>query len=72
MKGKMTRPALVALAPVGAQESRATSSDWVTLPVEGVITLASPDTISLQCTATGALSEAFNWQLSAIEVGTVH
>ena len=53
-------------------ESRATTSDWVTLPVQAVVTLANPATISLQCTATGALSEAFNWQLSAIEIGTVH
>jgi hypothetical protein len=53
-------------------ESRASTFDWVTLPVQAVVTLASPDTISFECTATGALSEAFNWQLSAIEIGTVH
>ena len=53
-------------------EARTTNSDWATLPVEAVVTLASPDTISFECTATGALSEAFNWQLSAIEIGTVH
>jgi hypothetical protein len=53
-------------------EARTTGSDWVTLPVQAVVTLASPDTISFECTATGALSEAFNWQLAAIKIGTVH
>ena len=55
------------------QETRVTSPDWVTIPVQAVITLASPDTISLQCEAANtAGSEAFNWQLAAIKVGTVH
>ena len=31
------------------QDTRVTSSDWVTIPVQAVITLTSPDTISLQC-----------------------
>ena len=53
-------------------EARTSNSDWATLPVQAVVTLASPDAISFECTATGALSEAFNWQLSAIKVGTVH
>jgi hypothetical protein len=53
-------------------EARTTNSDWATLPVQAVVTLATPDTISFECTATGALSEAFNWQLAAIKVGTVH
>ncbi len=55
------------------QETRVTSSDWVTIPVQAVITLESSDTISLQCEAANtAGSEAFNWQLAAIKVGTVH
>jgi hypothetical protein len=55
------------------QETRVTSSDWVTIPVQAVITLTSPDTISLQCEAANtAGSESFNWQLAAIKVGTVH
>ena len=55
------------------QETRVTSPDWVTIPVQAVITLTSPDTISLQCEAANtAGSEAFNWQLAAIKVGTVH
>ncbi len=55
------------------QNSRADGSDWVTIPVQAVITLASPDTISLQCIAGNqALSEAFNWKLTATAVGTVH
>jgi hypothetical protein len=55
------------------QETRVTSSDWVTIPVQAVITLTSPDTISLQCeAANSAGTEAFNWQLAAIKVGTVH
>jgi hypothetical protein len=55
------------------QETRVTSSDWVTIPVQAVITLASPDTISLQCEAANtAATEAFNWQLAAIKVGTAH
>ena len=53
-------------------EARTSNPDWATLPVQAVVTLASPDTISFECTATGALSEAFNWQLAAIKVGTVH
>jgi hypothetical protein len=53
-------------------EARATTAVWVTLPVQAVVTLANPDTISFECTATGALSEAFNWQLAAIKIGTVH
>jgi hypothetical protein len=48
------------------------SGDWVTVPVQAVVTLTSADTISLQCLATQPLSEAFNWQLAAIKVGTVH
>ena len=55
------------------QETRVTSSDWVTIPVQAVITLVSPDTISLQCeAANSAGTEAFNWQLAAIKVGTTH
>jgi hypothetical protein len=55
------------------QETRVTSSDWVTIPVQAVVTLASSDTISLQCeAANSAGTEAFNWQLAAIKVGTVH
>jgi len=44
----------------------------VTIPVQAVVTLASPDTISLQCSASQPSSEAFNWQLAAIKVGAVH
>ena len=55
------------------QDTRVTSSDWVTIPVQAVVTLASPDTISLQCKMPTQLgSAAFNWQLAAIKVGTVH
>jgi hypothetical protein len=55
------------------QDTRVTSSDWVTIPVQAVITLTSPDTISLQCEdANQAGAEAFNWQLAAIKIGTVH
>ena len=55
------------------QDTRVTSSDWVTIPVQAVITLTSPDTISLQCEAANTpSSEAFNWQLAAIKVGAVH
>ena len=55
------------------QDTNANSEgDWVTIPVQAVITLASPDTISLTCFSTTALSSAFNWKLAAIKVGTVH
>jgi len=55
------------------QETRVTSSDWVTIPVQAVITLTSPDSISLQCeAANSAGTEAFNWQLAAIKVGATH
>ena len=55
------------------QDTRATSSgDWVTIPVQAVVTLASPDTISLRCIASVLGSSAFNWKLAAIKVGTVH
>jgi hypothetical protein len=55
------------------QNSRADGPGWVTIPVQTVITLTSPDTISLQCIASNqALSEAFNWKLAAIKIGTVH
>jgi hypothetical protein len=54
------------------QDTRVTSSDWVTIPVQAVVTLTSPDTISLSCFASQPLTEAFNWQLAAIKVGTVH
>jgi hypothetical protein len=53
-------------------EERATGSPWVTLPVQAVVTLASPDTISFACQGTSSPSEAFNTQLSAIAIGTVH
>jgi hypothetical protein len=49
-----------------------TATDWVTIPVQAVVPLSGPDTISLRCEASTAGSEAFNWKLSAIEVGTVH
>lgn len=56
------------------QDTRATTSsgDWVTIPVQAVVTLASPDTISLRCIASVLGSSAFNWKLAAIKVGTVH
>jgi hypothetical protein len=54
------------------QDTRATSSDWLTIPVQAVVTLASPVTISLSCQASQGSAEAFNWKLSAIKVGTVH
>ena len=57
------------------QETRVSGSgpDWVTIPVQAVITLTSADTISLQCEAADSgTSEAFNWQLAAIKVATVH
>ena len=54
------------------QETRVTSSDWVTLPVQAVITLTNQDTVSFQCFADNAGNEAFNWQLSAIKIGEVH
>jgi hypothetical protein len=58
------------------QETRVTGpntvTDWVTIPVQAVVTLASPATISLSCDATGPGSQAFNWQLAAIKIGTVH
>jgi hypothetical protein len=55
------------------QDTRATTSgDWQTIPVQAVITLGSSDTISLRCFASQPLSEAFNWQLAAIKIGTVH
>lgn len=53
-------------------EERATGSPWVTLPVQAVVTLASPDTISFECEGTNSPSEAFNTQLSAIAIGTAH
>jgi len=49
-----------------------TLTDWVTIPVQAVITLPSADTITLRCFASTAGVEAFNWQLAAIKVGTVH
>ena len=55
-----------------SQDTRFSSSDWVTIPVQAVITLASPDTISLSCFASQPGAEAFNWKLAAIKVGTVH
>jgi hypothetical protein len=55
------------------QNSRADGPNWVTVPLQAVITLTSPDTISLQCIAANqSLSEAFNWKLTALEVGAVH
>jgi hypothetical protein len=54
------------------QVTNATSKDWVTVPVQAVVTLADPDTISLRCIADVLGSSAFNWQLAAIKVGTVH
>jgi hypothetical protein len=49
-----------------------TVTNWVTIPVQAVITLTGPDTISLSCEALTAGAEAFNWQLAAIKIGTVH
>jgi len=54
------------------QDTRFSSSNWVTIPVQSVITLANPDTISLSCFASQPGAEAFNWKLAAIKVGTVH
>ena len=44
----------------------------MTIPVQAVITLSSPDAISLRCFASTAGAEAFNWKLTALEVGAVH
>lgn len=58
------------------QDTRATGpstiTDWVTIPVQTVVTLTSADTISLRCFASTAGAEAFNWKLTALEVGAVH
>jgi hypothetical protein len=54
------------------QDTRFSSADWVTIPDQAVITLANPDTISLECFADQPGAEAFNWKLAAIKVGTVH
>lgn len=55
------------------QFERATTGDWMTIPVQAVVTLSSPDTITLRCLSFDqALSEAANWQLAAIKIGTVH
>ena len=55
------------------QFERFTGPGWATIPVQAVITLSSPDTISLRCLSFDqGLSEAANWQLAAIKVGTVH
>ena len=51
--------------------SAPTLTNWVTIPVQAVVTLASPDAVSFRCSAS-APSEAFNWQLAAIKVGAVH
>jgi hypothetical protein len=49
------------------------NTTWVTVPVQAVVTLASPDTISFQCSSNSSYgSDAFNWQLAAIKIGTVH
>jgi hypothetical protein len=54
------------------QDTRFTSSDWVTIPVQAVVTLAAPDTISLSCFSSQPGAEGFNWKLAAIKIGTVH
>lgn len=55
------------------QFERATTGDWETIPVQAVVTLTSPDTITLRCLSFDqAGSEAANWQLAAIKIGTVH
>ena len=56
------------------QDTRAdANTTWVTVPVQAVVTLASPDTISFQCSSNSSYgSAAFNWQLAAIKIGTVH
>ena len=49
------------------------NTTWVTVPVQAVVTLASPHTISFQCSSNSSYgSDAFNWQLAAIKIGTVH
>src|SRR5262249_43252484 len=56
-----------------ASVSADANTDWVTIPVQAVVTFASPDTISLECSSVSTFnSEAFNWQLAAIKIGTVH
>lgn len=58
------------------QEARVdadSNTRWVTVPVQAVVTLGAPDTISFQCSSNSSYgSEAFNWQLAAIKIGTVH
>jgi len=58
------------------QEARVTAdpnTNWVTIPVQAVVTLASSDAISLECGSASTFnSEAFNWQLAALKVGAVH
>jgi hypothetical protein len=49
------------------------TTDWVTIPLQAVVTLAGADTISFRCTSKSSFgAEAFNWQLAAIKVGAVH
>jgi len=54
------------------QEMRVSSAGYWIIPVQAVVTLASPDTISLRCSATQGNSEAFNWKPAASKIGTVH
>jgi len=46
--------------------------DATEIPVQTVITLSSPDTISLRCDSPDSNAEASYWSIAALEVGTVH
>jgi hypothetical protein len=48
------------------------TQDTVQLTFDAVVTLTSSDTITLRCVSQDLGAEAANWELDALEVGTVH
>lgn len=48
------------------------TNDATEIPIQTVLTLSGPDTISLRCDGVDAGAGASYWSLAALEVGTVH
>lgn len=48
------------------------TGDSATVPLQAVVTFASPNSISLRCLSADSSGRADDWKLAAIKIGTAH
>lgn len=57
---------------IGSTSNSDAYDDKTEVPIQAVVTLASQDTLSLQCRGSDPFAEAHDWKLEATAVGAVH